>query len=151
MRILLGCLIFLAFAGTTPQDSVDLRARYGEPDVERFAIRPGITLTAEYGPDGKACLLDIEPRHAFIHAMLMNQPTILKETALDVLNEAAPPMTRGKALGGGGSFQSGCTSVSSELYENLQIVLVQSSCTVPGGVQKAEVQFKRTGCDTGHK
>ena len=125
-----------------------MHARYGEPDVERFAIRPDITLTAEYGPDGKACLLDIEPRHAFIHAMnLQHQPTIPKETALDVLNEAAPPATRGKALGGGGSFQSGCTSVGAELYENAQIVLVQSSCTVPGGVLKAEVRFKRTGCE----
>lgn len=148
VRVLFGCLFFLVFAGTTPQDSVDLRARYGEPDGERFTIRPGITTTAEYGPDGKVCLLDVEPRHAFIHAMFMqNQPTIPKETALDILNELAPPKTRGEGPISGGSFQAGCVSVGSDSYENMQIILVQSACTEWGGVLKAEVRFKRTGCE----
>jgi hypothetical protein len=34
-------LMFLAISTATPQDSFDLRARYRDPDVERFAIRAG--------------------------------------------------------------------------------------------------------------
>jgi hypothetical protein len=42
----------------TPQE---LRNRYGDPDVERFRARPGVGLTVEYGSDGVACQMLIEP------------------------------------------------------------------------------------------
>jgi hypothetical protein len=96
LRILFGCVAFLALAATAPQSSFDLRTRYGEPDVQRFAIRPDVTMAVEYGSDGKACNFDIEPRHAFIHGTLIREKTISKEAALELLDEVAPAETRGK-------------------------------------------------------
>jgi hypothetical protein len=124
VRFLSGCLMFVAaFASTpatAPQDSLDLRARYGEPDVERFAVRPDVTVTVEYGSDGKTSLLLIESRHAFLHSFLEQQPSMPKETARDVLNEVLPE-TRGKELRSTGSFQSSCLSVAGVSVEGLSI------------------------------
>jgi hypothetical protein len=117
---LLLVTVFLAFASTTPQDSFHLRARYGEPDVERFAIRPDVTVTAEYSPDGKARMLEIEPRHAFLHSDSEQQPSIPKETAMEALNELIPG-TRGKKLRSRGNFQGGCNSFDFAIFEGLSI------------------------------
>jgi hypothetical protein len=119
VRFLKGCLMFLALATTTPQDSLDLRARYGEPDVERFAVRPDVTMTVKYGSDGKASMLEIEPRHAFFQSV-EQLPSMPKETARDVLNDVLPE-TRGKELRPTASFQSSCNSVGTTIFKGLSI------------------------------
>jgi len=129
-----------------PQDSTELRTRYGQPDVERFAVRPEITVTVEYGSDGKACILVIEPRQALIHALFVSQPTISKDVAMDVLDEVAPPAARGKLLQGGATLRSGCTAFGADMYENMQIGLIQSACAEPRGVLRVNVRFKRSAC-----
>lgn len=108
MRIVTGLLAFLAVAAAIPQDSFNFHARYGQPDVERFALRPDITMAVEYGSDGKACLLNIEPRQAEISAVNYDRPTMSKETATDLLKEVVPPETRGNSIPGGRLLQSGC-------------------------------------------
>ena len=152
MRTLLACLAFSALAASEPQNSSNLRARYGQPDIERFAIRPEITVTAQYGHDGKACILLIEPRQAFVHSFYeQRQPTISKDVALELLDEAVPPATRGKLLLGGATVQTGCSAFESDSYENMKIGFVHSFCIKPGGVAKVQVNFKRTECDSGSK
>jgi hypothetical protein len=148
-RLLLGGFLLIVLAVGGSQDSFDLHKRYGEPDVERFAIRPDITMTVEYGSDGKACVLEIEPRQAFIHQLSFSLPTMSKETAQDVLKEVVPPEARGTELAGsGGSFQSSCGAVVGYAYENLTISLGINACTTPSSVPRAEVQFKRPVCSS---
>src|SRR5271154_5748632 len=100
LRFLSGCLIILALAAVTPQDSLDLRARYGEPDLERFAVRPDVTMTAQYGKNGNASELTIAPRQQFLHQSFTPGPTIEREAAMDLLAEVMPE-TRGKYNGPG--------------------------------------------------
>jgi hypothetical protein len=143
----------LGLTAAAPQNSSDLRTHYGQPDVERFAMRPDITLTAQYGPDGKACILLIEPRHAFIHAFFMQpMPTISEDTANELLNEIAPPETRGRALGGFGVTTG--TEFDISEYENLETVLILIiRLTGPANMKKAliaeaQVRYKRPGCES---
>jgi hypothetical protein len=153
VRTLLASLAFVALAAAGPQNSSDLRARYGQPDVERFAMRPDITVTVQYGHDGKACILLIEPRQAFVRSPSHTQrlPTISVDAAWELLDEAVPRETRGKLLGPGPSFQSGCTAFETNFYENMSICFVHSYCVKPDGVWKAQVNFKRTACDSDSK
>lgn len=157
VRGLLGCLAFLALAAPMPQSSFDLHARYGEPDVQRFAIRPDITMTVEYGDDHRACILEIEPRQAFIRGMIPQMKTISKESMLQLLDEVAPPEMRGtetvplfsndSASGGQclGHFTFG-------QYANVSISLSYVVCDPPmghlaTGVESASVFFKRPACE----
>ncbi len=149
MRILSDCFAVLALAAAAPQNSSDLRARYGQPDVERFAIRADVTVTAQYGPGGKACLFLIEPRQAFIHTLFIHQPTISKEASVQLLNEVAPPATRGKLPLGGATLQTGCTAFEADSYEHKNVGFVHGFCTKPGGVVKVQVNIKRPECDNG--
>jgi len=55
MRPLIGYLLMVTSSLLTAQTSQELHNRYGEPDRERFAARPGIALTVQYGSDGLAC------------------------------------------------------------------------------------------------
>ena len=128
MRLLSACLVFLAIATTTPQESFDFRARYGQPDVERFAIHQDVTLTAEYGTDGKAIMLEIEPRHPFLHAFFEQQPYMPEATAMDALHEVIPE-TRGKDLRPTASLQSSCIAFGFSSFEGLLITEV-SGCAV---------------------
>lgn len=148
VRFLSGCLTFLAFATTAPQDSFDLRARYGQPDLERFNIRPGITMTAGYGLDGKACWLDIAPNKDSFQDMVATE-TLSMETVTSVLDEIVPPSTRGKE-----HFPAFSAAVASSCnhgeswadYENIQVNLVYGFCEKEIAVHNAAVQFKRAAC-----
>lgn len=150
VRALLGCVAFLALAAPAPQSSFDLRARYGEPDVQRFAIRPDITMTVEYGDDHQACILEIEPRQGFIHGFPGSQDSFAKETAFQLLDEVAPPEIRGKErlpLFSGG-FQSSCGGGTFGAYDNVQVSAGLDYCKTPVGVRSLNVQFKRAACDS---
>jgi len=140
--------MFLALAAATPQDSFDFRTRYGDPDVERFNLRPGITMTAEYGPDGKACLLDIEPRKDFLRDMEADE-TLSMETVTSVLDEIVAPDTRGKEtlpLFSGQASTSCNHGFTWGDYDNIQIGLVYAFCVKPIGIHSATIKFKRAAC-----
>jgi hypothetical protein len=147
VRFLSGCLIFLALAATAPQYSRDLRARYGEPDVERFAVRPDVTMTTEYGPDGKVCELIVEPRQPFLRPSHTPGPTMERETAMDVLHQVVPE-TRGHEIRRLGGMQDGCGAIEFMAYENISISLGEDACA--GRVQSLGVQFNRDACAQWH-
>ena len=146
MRILISTLVFLALAAATPQDSFDFRMRYGQPDVERFALRADMTLTVEYGSDGKACLLKIEPRQAAISALNFDRPSMSQDAAKDLLNEVVPLETRGKPFPGGGFFQASCGAASRENYENVHIGMSYNACKKPTEILEVNVTFTRSVC-----
>ncbi len=51
MRALAVCFFLLAGFLPSTETTQDLRSRYGKPDVERFTVRAGMSITAEYGDD----------------------------------------------------------------------------------------------------
>jgi hypothetical protein len=150
MRFLPAILVTFGFAAALLQDSFDLRKRYGPPDVERFAIRPDITMAVEYGSDGKACIVEFEPRQAFIHGMYIPELTFSKETALELLDEVTPPEIRGEektSLFGSGGFQSSCIGGVFGEYENIQVSAGMHMCKTPIAVRSLSVRFKRPACE----
>jgi hypothetical protein len=48
----------------------ELHKRYGEPTMERFEVRSGITLTAEHGPDRRACQLLVAPAQSLLRCRI---------------------------------------------------------------------------------
>jgi hypothetical protein len=94
MRILVGCLLVASASVFLTQSYQEFHSRYGEPDMERFTARPGISVAVEYGSDRLACQVLIEPPDSLIHqeeqARLMSS-----EGASQVLEEVAPVATRG--------------------------------------------------------
>jgi hypothetical protein len=140
-RFLWGCLMFLALAATAPQDSFDLRARYGDPDVERFAIRPDVTMTAAYGKDGKASELSIAPRQQFLRQSFTPGPTMEREAAMDLLNEVMPE-TGGKYNGPGAAMQDGCGAIAFMFYKNISVSVGLDPCVSPNRVRSIGVRPK---------
>jgi hypothetical protein len=63
MRVFLDLLVMplLLAAVQSAQTSPELHARYGEPNQERFVVRPGTSVSAEYGSDHAVCRFTIEP------------------------------------------------------------------------------------------
>ena len=92
MRIFVGCLL----AGASVvllESSQDFHNRYGEPDRERFVVRPGITLTVDYGSDHLACQALIEPPQPLTH--LQEHVRLMPSEAVSaVLDEVAPVAAR---------------------------------------------------------
>jgi hypothetical protein len=63
------CTSAIAFQKYVPAielTATDLHARYGEPDMERFLVRLGITLTVAYGVDQATCQMLVEPKGSII-------------------------------------------------------------------------------------
>jgi hypothetical protein len=64
--ILLGCLLTGAPVDVSVPSEEGLHKVYGKPTMERFAVRSGITLTDECGPDRMACQLLIAPAQPLV-------------------------------------------------------------------------------------
>src|ERR1700722_13734061 len=64
MRNITACLLFAFLNVVLAPSSQELHTRYGEPNSERFMARPGIAVSVEYGADGAACSVLIEPPRA---------------------------------------------------------------------------------------
>ena len=88
MRILIGSLIF-ATSVLLSQSSQDFHNRYGEPDRERFAARPEITLTVEHGSDHQACYALIDPPQPLLYSQ-EHVPLMSSEGVSEVLEEVRP-------------------------------------------------------------
>jgi hypothetical protein len=93
MRVLLGVFVLSALLAN-PESSRELHSRYGEPDIERFEVRPGIGLTVEYGSDGQACQMVIERQRRLIEK---EQPSkgMSPDMVSGIIEEVAPLSVRG--------------------------------------------------------
>jgi hypothetical protein len=148
MRILTSCLLFLALAATLPETSVEFRVRYGRPDVERFPVRTGLTLTVEYGPGGEVCRMRIEPYHGLQHFPPFDLAAQMDEVNV-VLNEIVPPETRGKEFGPGANVSGSCAgAVPPTEYENVTVIQNYGFCQKPLAVRAVDVLFKRPACES---
>jgi len=147
MRILLACLLVVVATVAVAQTSQDLRNHYGEPEVERFNVRPGIGLTVEYGSDRLACQILIEPPERILSSQEQEARFMASETVTNVLDEVVPPATRGQKTS---DFHmvSGCNAVDSTEDENLWITRSTHNCLPlrPQREVRATVIFKRDTC-----
>jgi hypothetical protein len=147
VRIAVGCLIVIALTAATPQTSTDYYARYGQPDAERFVVRPDLVLSVEYGADGDACKMRIEPRQSLMYPISTN-PAAPVDEAWQVLNEVVPPETRGKELGPGKMFGQIAGAPPPTEYENVTIIQEFGTGTKPLTMSSIAVLFKRPECQS---
>ena len=146
MRILLAFLLIGATSLSLSQSSQDLRSRYGEPDIERFTPTPDIGLTVEYGSDGLACQIVIERKQSLLHDK-QAEKYMKPEVASDLIDEIAPPSSRGKEVNS--LLESmGCAEGRVREYENVWIAHYSDVCVPlkPERESSATVVFKRQAC-----
>jgi hypothetical protein len=136
--IFLGCFFMAIPNNVQAPGSEDLRKLYGEPTMERFTARPGITVTIEYGPDRLACQLLIEPARLLVE--VRDEGPLMSSRAIsEILQEVVPPNTRGK--------QIDATSVQIErnklLRTDCENVSIRRICSVASCASSAENQDLR--------
>jgi len=128
------------------QSSGELHHRYGEPNLERFQVRPGIDLTVEYGSDHLACKMTIQPSQS--PSQQENQkPRMSSEIVSDILEEVAPVAKRGAVIERG-SFQASCAGGYVTDYENVTIDRGFAECEMsnPNHDSGTQIFFKRAAC-----
>jgi hypothetical protein len=146
MRVFIKCYLIAAASVVLAQNSQELHNRYGEPDRERFAARPGISLTVEYGSDHRACSALIEPPQPLTHSE-EDVPLMSSEAVTEILDEIAPPNLLGKETGKS-LVNRGCNQVQILDYEDASIVRSTHNCLPlkPEREIRATVVFKREAC-----
>jgi hypothetical protein len=146
MRVVAGCLLVAVGSVVLTQSSQELHNRYGEPDLERFTVRPRISLTVQYGSDRLACQALIEPPQSLIHQE-DQAPLMSSEDVSEILEEVAPVATRGKQISTA-SFQSGCNVGNLTEYENVSIMRATHECDPSSHDRDARTSiiFKRDIC-----
>ncbi len=109
--------------------ATDLHARYGDPDVERFKVRPGITLMVDYGTDQSACQMVVEPRRSIIPR---DEPAkyMRPEVMTEILDEVVPEADRGKLLFNT-ITKSGCNDFQITDYQNVTVSRFRYRCRLP--------------------
>src|SRR5215472_12498836 len=106
MRIVLAFLLAGTASLSLAQSSQELRSRCGEPDIERFTAAPDIGLTVEYGSDGLACQIAIERKQSLLHEQA--EKYMRPEVASELIDQIAPPVSRGKEVNGSFLESMGC-------------------------------------------
>ena len=84
-------MLFLSMCAivASGQTAGDFGTRYGDPDVERFVIRPGVTLTVAYGSDRTGCQMIVEPKRSILKSD--NESELMpREIVPEVLEEILP-------------------------------------------------------------
>ena len=118
-----ACLLLALFCFATDASAPsaqELRKLYGEPTIERFAVRSGITLTVEYGPDRTACQILIAPTTLLADVHEPISPPMSSQGVSDVLQELIPVATRGKQIDST-TVQVGGNALLNADYENVSI------------------------------
>jgi hypothetical protein len=78
------------------QSREELRRKYGEPVSETFVARPGITVTATYGTNGRIAELLISPENT---ALIKSRGATLSRESVDaIIDDLVPRSIRGKYL-----------------------------------------------------
>ena len=146
LRTVLLLFLALSAVGASAQNANELKARYGDPDVERFLVRPGITLMAKYAEDRTACEMLIGPMRSIIplnEAAIYMRPEVMTE----IIDEVLPEAKRGKLLR---SFvtKSGCNEIETKEHENVTIIRVRHKCDLPNPEieGQAMITWKNSSC-----
>jgi hypothetical protein len=138
--------LFVAAIAASAQTASDLDTRYGEPDAERFLVRPGVTLMARYAGDRTACEMVIEPIRSIIPRAEPDK-YIRPEVMDQIIDEILPESDRGKLLVGAVT-KSGCNDLEIEDYENVTIHRFRHRSRLPNPEieGKATITGKNPSC-----
>jgi hypothetical protein len=148
--IFLGCLLTGAPADVSAPNAQELHKRYGEPTMERFEVRSGITLTAEYGPHRRACQLLVAPAQSLVEVQ-SPIPPMSSQGVSDVLQELLPVATRGRQIDSTTVDIESKTLLKTD-YENVSIRRFCSSQSCVSSKENQDLRtlvvFKRGICPT---
>jgi hypothetical protein len=149
--MLLLCLFSRGWAQVLAPGAQELHKRYGDPIMERFAVRSGITLTVEYGPDRRACQLLIAPAQPLVE-LQSPIPPMSSGVVSEVLEELLPLATRGKQTNSNTVQLDAAGALVKTDYENLSIRRFCSfqSCVSSDANEdlRTLVVFRRDTCPT---
>ncbi|MFZ0521069.1 MAG: hypothetical protein WAL95_08605 [Candidatus Acidiferrales bacterium] len=95
--VLLAVLFQVSFPAKTPET---LRQRYGKPLSEIFLVRPGVAVSATYGPSGETCSLKIEPIDSVGTTVKPKSPIIEEQLLQEINEELVPEKERGEYIMG---------------------------------------------------
>jgi hypothetical protein len=138
MRPIAALFFCLTASSAIAQNTMELTAQYGPPELESYQVADGVTLTVTYGRDRLACNLLLQPRPGTFTEI----PSALVDKLLDQL--VSPRDRKGKAQR---MFsQSGCATFSNERYENVSFGRVSNECAQPDKVQSLHIQWTRPEC-----
>jgi len=147
-----ACLLLALFSFATDASEPSaqgLRKLYGEPTMERFAVRSGITLAVAYGPDREACQLLIAPVQSLRDLEVPIPGSMSSRDVSDLLQEVIPVATRGKQIDST-TVQLGGNALLKTDYENVPIerICTSQSCVSSNENQDVRtlVAFKRGTC-----
>ncbi|HKF03016.1 MAG TPA: hypothetical protein VKB49_11915 [Candidatus Sulfotelmatobacter sp.] len=136
-------LVFLSLSAIAApaQSASELKARYGDPEVERFLVRPGVKLMARYASDRTACEILIGPMRSIIprnEAAIYIRPEVMTE----IIEEVLPEANRGNLLE---SFltKSGCNEIETKEYENVTITRFRHKCDLPNPEIEGQAMIMR--------
>lgn len=112
-------------------------------EMEIFELRPGVSLISQMGPDHRACQTAWQPTENVIHG---GQVAYFdSDTTDEILEQVAPPATRGKELPGGSHQTSRCNGGYFVEYENVRWEK-QFHCSGGSWGNTISVSFKRDVC-----
>jgi hypothetical protein len=148
MRLIAGFFLIATGGFVLAQSSDDFHYRYGEPDLERFQVRPGIELTVEYGSDHLACKVTIEPSPNQV-----GQSRLINSDVVSAIMEEVAPVARRGAVLTRSSFQASCGTGYQTEYENVSIARGFSACEMskPDHDSSTQIWFKRDACPRPNK
>lgn len=109
--------------------AADLHNRYGDPDVQRFPVRSGVTLSVTYGQNRAVCELVVEPTPSKIpreEPVKYMRPELMTE----IIDENVPEANRGRLLLNLVS-KDGCNEDETADYENVKIERFRQRCGLP--------------------
>jgi TonB family protein len=126
MRCVVAFLFVAATSVLPQQGSQELHNRSGETELERFAVRPGISLTVQYGSDHLACQFVIEPSNPLVPSDTIGSYSPMSSYIVtEILEEIVPMQTRGKQVSiSSTAFGFADETVVSD-YENVSITRIR--------------------------
>jgi hypothetical protein len=131
-------------------NATDLHTRYGDPVVEKFVVRPGITLMATYGTDRAACRMVIEPMRSIIPRVVLTK-YMQPEVVTQIIDELLPEADRGELLRSLVT-KSGCNDFELMDYQNVTVSRSSHTCDLPKPEieteEEATVTRKNPACGT---
>ena len=146
IRVSIACFVLMAVGFSAGQTSQEFHSKYGEPDIERFAARPGIALTVEFGSDRLACQALLESPQPLLHRQ-EQASFMFSDAVTEILEEIAPASMRGEETDKIIQM-SGCNELEMVEYANVSITRSTHDCvpSSPDRDVQATVTFKRDAC-----
>ena len=148
-RMCRSAIAFQKYVPAIELTATDLHARYGDPDMERFVVRSGITLTVTYGVDQAACQMLVEPKGLIIPRD-ESAKYMRPEDVTEIIDEILPEADRGELLL---HFvtKSGCNDYETIDHQNVTVSRFRHKCDLPKPEIEgaATVTRKNPACSNG--